>query len=494
VAVARLFDAAEYDAVVEWAESSRATRFRDADAFRYHVGQSYALLGRPEQALPLLEAVAQGHRRAYAQHTTGLIRFSQGRLRDAVATLGAAVETAGSHPDPAIASVLGDRIRLSRGRLFYQLALEGAALREEERRALFSLARAQFAGVVAESPLYAEALRGLGWCALELGEPAQALAAFGSAASLDPVGGHEDLWAQGRVYQRQGYPDEAARVYAEARSAALAEADRLEAGRRAPEPAGAVRRWEAVLGQAKAVRTRSAVLTDEIELVAGALEGRGLRLEAAGRDIERVDEQARALVEELASLAATLTIYLDQIPASKLFRQAERGRLQDLQTRQERLALEIARLEAAFTAFGASRLWPTSSAGLQARTESLWLRLEGAKEWLAGAQLRFLGALKQRVSTREAELVALIEELRSGALALGAPIGGARAGLDRAPLERIAQIEREVTQHKEAAARAAAVSTAGILRLRADAYALDETQALHLWKEGADRSRPEVGR
>jgi tetratricopeptide (TPR) repeat protein len=514
VAVAHLFEAEAFDAVVEWVESSQATRFRDADAFRYHVGQSYALLGRPEQALPLLEAVAAGPMRAYAQHTTGLIRFSQGRLRDAVAALGAAVETAGSHPNPAIASVLRDRIRLSRGRMIYQLALEGGALSDEGRKALFSLARAQFTRVVAESPLYAEALRGIGWCALELGNPAQALAAFGSAASLDPVGGHEDLWAQGRVYQRQGYPDEAARVYAEARSAALAGAEQLESGRHAVASGAEVRRWETVLGQAAAVRSRSTALAEEIELVAGALEGRGLRLEAAGRDVERADEQARAFVAELDSLAATLASYLDRIPASKLFRRAERGRLQDLQTRQERLTLEIARLEAAFTAFGASRLWPISTAGVQARTESLWLRLEGAKERLAGAQLRFLQALKQRVSIREAELVALIEELRSGALALDTPIGRARARLDRAreqlaevrtrfasvtqrrerALERIAEIEREVTQHAEAAARAAAVATARTLRLRADAYALDETQALHLWKEGVDRSRAEDGR
>lgn len=502
LAVTRLFHAGDYAEVVAWADASSADRFQDPHALRYAVGQSRYLLGDTAGARRDLEAVQRGNRKPYALHTLALIHFREGRLRDAVDLLGASVEAAGVQPGGALGAALADRLRLTRGRILYQAAVGLPELAAAERGSLFTLAREQFERVKPGSPEYAGALRGTGWCSAELGDSAKALGAFEAAASLDPKGRHEDLWAQGRVYQRLGFHDEAARLYGEAREAALGEAK--APGRSAPGTvAPGAREWADLGRRAGQVRLRAEESVQTAAEVEAALGARDRLLERAAGILEGGRAAAAARLGELEGLTGRLAQYMDEIPADALFPRAVRPRLQVVSARQEELALQIARTEATFSALGGSEFWDTASPELQSRGRALWGRLGTAGDLLAQAQLDFLEGLKRRVSDREEELGRAIAELRSAAEGLAEPaaelesrLALARAGQERSRarlgtlrtrLEGAAQglrgVEGEAETRRRRAGTAAAAREAERLRLRADAIALDEAQALHLWRE-----------
>jgi chromosome segregation ATPase len=125
------------------------------------------------------------------------------------------------------------------------------------------------------------------------------------------------------------------------------------------------------------------------------------------------------------------------------------------------------------------------------------------------ASLAFLGALQELVSEREAELVRRLKGLRRAVDALGEPLetglgrlaeARARVGTVRERLEalraqakavsvRLEEVERGAALAERASAGEALEKEAAKLRLRADQYALDETQALHLWRATEDRGR-----
>ncbi|MHB8765965.1 MAG: hypothetical protein ACYDA8_16740 [Deferrisomatales bacterium] len=500
-AVGLLFRRGQYGAVTEWYEAARAERFQDGDALRYRVGQSYLATRRGEQARPLLEAVGPGPYRAYARYSLGGLAFEEGRLRDAVDLLGQAVEAAASHPDPRVAAALGDRARVTRARMVYQSASTAEALPGGARQQLFRAAADQFARVKPDSAWYAEALRGVGWCQAELGDGARALAAFESAAAVDPSARHEDLWAQGRVLQRLGHLDEAARTYGLAREAALGAArDAAEGGGRGTDDL----RWDDLAQAAASVGARVAGLAEVEALVAGGIAAGRERVGAATRRLDAVGERARVLGGELASMANHLGEYLDGIPAAALYGAADRGRVEALGLRQRRLGLEIERLHGVFAALEAGALWGEAPPADRARAEALWGRLAAARARLSGEQLALLQTLKERVWVREAELVRAIEAGQGEVAGLAGTVAGARGAVAAADAEwtalaaRLASLEaRRRALHArlatlaeglrgaaaEEAARAAE-ERAARLRLRADAFALDETQALHLWQQG----------
>ncbi|MEW6489365.1 MAG: hypothetical protein AB1578_15795 [Thermodesulfobacteriota bacterium] len=510
LAVTRLFDAGDHAQVVAWADTSLADRFQDPHALRYAVGQSRYLLGDAAGARQDLERVERGGRRPYALHTLALIHFQEGRLRDAVDLLGTAIEAAGVEPGGALGAALADRLRLTRGRVLYQAAVGLPELAAQERGRLFSLAREQFGQVKPGSPEYAGALRGIGWCSAEMGDSARALGAFEAAGALDPRGRHEDLWAQGRVYQRLGFHDEAARFYGEAREAAFGEA-------KAPggdAPGSAVpdaRRWADLGRRAVQVRQRAEGLAVTAAEVEAALGARDHRLERVAGVLGERRAVARARLGELEELAARLAQYMDEVPAHALFPPAARPRLHVVSSRQEELALQIARTEATFSVLGGSELWDGASPALQSRGRALWGRLGAAGDRLAQAQLAFLETLKGRVSEREAELSGAISSLGSATRGLAEPaaelerrLALALAGqeVDRARLaplrtrlddvtRRLRGIEADAETRRRRAGTAAAAREAERLRLRADAIALDEAQALHLWRE--ERAGPRGG-
>ncbi len=507
--VSRLFDRGDFAGVVRWADAAAEARFQDPDALHYFVGQSRLLAGDSHRAAEDLRRVGAGGYRPYALHALAVSGFLEGASRDAVELLGAAEEAAGSVlPDRRLGSALADRIRLSRGRVLYQTAVGAAALEDEDRRAVLSLARAQFRKVKPQSPFHPDALRGEAWCSVELGDSARALAAFEAASSLDPAGRHEDLWGQGRTYQRAGFPDEAARLYGEARAEAVARAAALE-GEPEPPEGWAEPVWGRLRRRAAAVRERLLGVEGVREGVAAACSLREARYRGVEDGVEARRGRAVALTRGLEEMSGRIQDYLDRVSAVQLFPREVRPRLQSALDRQERLGADIVRFQAALAALEGSALWAEAAAASRSKGEDLWARLESFRARLAETQLAFLAALKERVSVREEELNRQISSLLEAVGALDEPLGAAGRELDaaRARLrevrdrlaelavraqtasDRLEEVERGLVLAQGASARREAVQAASRLRLRADEYALDETQALHLWRTRDERGR-----
>ena len=504
LAVQTLFAEGRHGEVVEWAAASRTERFQDVDSLHYRVGQSHLLLGRSEDARQSLERVTSGALLPYALHSRALLELAARRFGPAVDLLGEAIDAAETVPEPAVAAALADALRVARGRVLYQLAANASDLAEGERAGLVELAREQFERVPEISVLYPEALRGVGWCTLENGDSSRSLASFVAAGGMDPAGRSEDLWAQGRVYQRLGYYREAARLYREAaesavETAALAEqAPGFDAG---PVPGAA--RWERRGVAAGALAPGRDDLVARLSALAEASAARDRRLEGAARMIEVRRQRISELQDGLAALTTQLQEFLDQISAAALFPPGERGRVRSLGALQQRLNGDVTRIENALGAISNTVFWTQASPERKARGQALWGRLGRAKELLGDLQLDFLLALKERVSQRETELARQIEELQRGSRELAGPLaaadqarlaavsrseelGGRLAALERRvvalrePLVALRETARARVARAEARARA---ERAEQLLLRADAYALDEAQALHLLQE-----------
>lgn len=494
-----LFAEERHGELAALAREARAERFQDENRLRYRLGQSLFLAADPAAARPQLEKVAAGPFLPYALYTLALIAQGEGRVLDAVETLGKAVDAAATHPDAAVAAALADRIRLTRGRVLYQAAVGLGSLGEADRRRLFDLASAQFERIGKQSPFYPEALRGAGWCALEKGDSPRALAAFESASEIDPERRHEDLWAQGRVYQRLGYPDEAARLYADARKAAEEAASRPFRQERAAPGSG----WGRLFQELGRARERAEAFTPELRAAATSVEDKGGRIASTGEKLDLLGQRTAAARAEVADMGANLEGYLDTIGAPALFPKAERARLDAALARQERLGRELASLETVFERLGNSAAWARAGAAPQKDAESLWRRLTAARTNLSRSEIAFLQGLKGRVSTREEELRRAIEAGRSGVAGLGEALAEARGRIAREGeglgdvrrrveslearraelLAKIEALEDEVRTGREAEERRGWEERRRRLRLKADAYALDETEALHLWEE-----------
>ncbi len=532
---ARRFVAGNYAGVVSLADAAGSARLQDPHALSYFLGQSRWLEGDRAGAAADLARVAAGPYRPYALHALGALHFLEGSPRRAVEHLGAAVEAAAE--DGRRGAALVDRIRLTLGRVLYQSALAQASLAPDDRRALLRLAREEFRTVRAESPFYAEALRGEAWCSVELEDAARALTAFGEASVRDPAGRHEDLWGQGRTYQRAALPDEAARLYGEAHTEAVARAESL-AGRSGPAPPWTDPAWARARRRAQAVRERLLSTQSLAEEVAEACDRREARyrdVEARYRNLEARVETLRervlamaagpahtlvgclrcptarradgiALAEGLEHVRGHIQEYLDRVSSARFLPRRERLRIDTALDHHERLGADIIRLEADLAS-------PALGAGVpeaaRARVDELRARLEEVRVRLLRAAIAFLAAVQELVSERESELVRRLEGLRRAVDALGGPLETALdrlaearslVGTVRERLEallaqaeavsvRLEKVERGAALAERASAGEALDKESAQLRLRADQYALDETQSLHLWRATEDRGR-----
>ncbi len=500
-----LFRRGRYAGVVRAFEASRAERFTDPDALWYRVGESYALLGQPERAEALLSRVRLASPFGpYGAHARALVAFRAGRVPDALRLLEQGIGAALAAGGDGVKGALADRLRITRGQILYQAAVGLQGLGESDRQRLLSVAEAQFGRVDGASPFRPEALEGIGWCARERGDTARALAAFSLALDRSPARAHELAWAQARVYEDAGIPAEAARLYARARELALARAEALEQGRAEPPPPGGEAEALAAVGRgAEGLARRLDGVAATAGAAAVALEVRGARLAAARERIGARSERLGELRRELREMASGLQEHLDRVPAAALFPRGERPRILALLAAQARLESEAERLGSALSALRRFEGWGAAPAGTRRRGEGLEARLQGVQEALALARVAFLEAVKQRVTVRERELAARIREVGGAVSALAGPLEAARRALDReqgrleaarSRLERmrvrlrslgegLESLRRAVALRKEELLRARAAARARDLRLLADRYALDETQALHLLEE-----------
>jgi len=482
--VKREFGRARYDRVIASYEAARPGRLTDPAGLWYRVGQSYRMLGRQQEAAEALARVDGGTFLPYALHTLAQIRFEQDRHAEALDLLAEAIEAA---PPP-----LADRIRLTRGRVLYQVATGLSDLTPQARRRALATARAQFDRVGPDSPWYPEALEGMGWCDLELGAAAAALAAFGLAAERDPGREPLYLWAEGRAYEAAGVPAEAARWYGRARDRARAAAAALEARADRPEVAAV---WRRELDRIRPVARRLDTLDARLEAVSAALVAReGALARRAGR-VDRAEAGLAALGAELGRMSEGVGAYLDTVPLDVLVPRQTRPRVSALSARHRGLDREADRL------YGAAEALEAASPGA---AQGLRDRLLAVRQRLARARAAFLEGLRQRVSARQKELAARIAQEREGLATVASSVEGVREALEEAAARvgRARQALRglrgriEVVRGKIEALRAEAqaqgrratrerlVAEASRWRRRADLYALDETQALHLLREG----------
>ncbi len=484
-------------------------RMMDPDRFHYEVGQSRFLTGDPSGAQAELSRVQAGPLLAYALHSRALLAFRRGRLDEAARLLDDGIRAATGVPDPAVAGALADRLRVTLGRVIYQAAVGLADLGGSRREQLLSLAAGWFGRVRPDSPEYAAAVRGLGWAALELGDGARALGAFEVASGVDPSGRAEDLWAQGRVYQRLGFPAEAAVAYRGARDAALERVRGLGTGRAGVPPGPAVLRWSDRVRSARAWQARLEVVRARWNAVQAAADRWDERLATAAARVRDREAEARGRASELDAMAAGLREYLDRISIAALFPRAERARLGRVAGMNEGVLQDLAEARAVLRGVTAHARWGAATPAQRARVRELRDRVLDQERLLGRARLAFLASLKRRVSEREAELVDRIADVRRGVDGLGEGVARALVSVDgsrsrvRDLRERLGSLgERldaagraldalvlDAGRGRDQAVRQARLAEASDLRLRADAYELDETQALHLLEQGATNPR-----
>ena len=504
------FDRGRYAEVVALSEGSKARSLIDLDAFAYRVGQSYFMQGKHTEAAKWLAKVGDSQWSPYARMTQALILYHGGDIPKAIEKVGEAVDAVPFHPDRELRKMFVDRFRLLRGRMIHQVALSSAGMDPATREKLLKVAVSQLTLIRPESPHYAEALRTLGWCAAEGGDSARALAAFETASGVDPENTHEDQWAAGKVMERLGYFDEAADAYGKARRSALEWADAWElesATLEDRDPVLWATGWGALHDLTATLERRTDALTAEVNLTRGAAAVRARRLDAADGRLGATGRHIENLAQELGRMDKDLYHYLDVIPARALFPKRDRPRIDALMDRRERLLGQIVEIEKALQEVARTRSWTLAGPAMVKRADGLWERAHQAGAHLSGAQLSFLEGVKYRVSVREKELVRLVDARKQENTSLRDPQHDNTVILaeERA---RLAKLNQSIAVLAERAAKAAEAvvkvradlqeglkdagkerlrSLARQLRLKADAYAVDEAQALHLLEQRIER-------
>ncbi len=497
------FGLGRYSDIVEAGKLSVGMRMTDPDSFNYRLGQSYFLLDRYEEARKSLLAVQGVRWKAYARHTLALIAYSDGDAAQAIELMGQSLEGAQAHPDREVRKALLDRLRLVRGMMIHQAALSSQSLDQPRKDKLYKLAISQLSLIKQDSPFYADALRTIGWCAIEMNDSVRALASFDTAMGADPDHAHEDIWASGRVLERLGFFEEAAATYADARSEAKTQADRLEKRSKSqldiPSSMMAIG-WGRVLTRLDSVLAYAAEVRNLVDFARDCANLRVGRLDKAGSDLERLGNEVDKLADELVKMDGDLYRYLDIIPARALFPKKDRPRIDRLLNNQDRLLSEIAKLESALMALEQTRAWDRAADERRQSAESLWNRLHEASYSVANAQLKFLEGLKRRVSVRERELVRLVDARKQENSSLREPIADAKvvlgveyekngdmlaridalSGRLDGAFERINAMKTGVSSAMEGHIKKRLLAEAEEIRLTADSYALDEAQALHL--------------
>lgn len=502
-AVEYAYAAGRWEEALRFAGKHVVETLSGPDAFTYRVGQSAFLLSRYEEAIPRLEKV-RGPFKPYALHSLALIRFSEGDYASAIKTLGEAVEAAKRIEDAGVRDALTDRIRLVAGRIIHQAAVTGRDMDAAKKEKLLRLAVAQLSLIKPASPFYAEAMRTAGWCSVEMNDTVRALASFETASEADPSNAHEDAWASGRLFERLGFYDEASSSYAKAGRLALNRAQSIEASevpfefgeKAARTPLG--RLW-LTLDTLRSARERlEAAISDALK--AAALKSE--RLDRAGKSLENIMARIDSNADELDAMDRELYSYLDSMPPDSLYPRKDRPKIYALLDGKERLGLEIAKTRTGIRSLEKSRSWTNSSEPNRRRVEALWERLDHAARDLNDADLAFLEALKKRVSMREREIADLLAKVRQENQSLNTPRKAATELLarERGALEelfsrtkalkeradaletRISALKSDVLDSLGDNLRRSRAAAAGEARLKADRYALDEAQAMHLLK------------
>lgn len=496
------FTMGRYKYLVGTVGNPGTVKFVDPDSMSYRLGQSLFMIGRKAEARTWLAKVSSHQYKPYALHTLAQISYSEGDLSTAIDTLGKALDLMQYVTDPAIRASLGDRLRLTRGRIIYQAAASNPEMDEERKGKLYKLAISQLSLIKPESPFYAEALRTVGWCSLEVKDTVRALASFETAMGIDPENSHEDVWATGRVFERLGFYDEAAAAYAQAGVSAKERAQKYADLSRQPREltraeiaSGWGRQWEK-LSTVEAALSR---LRQSLALAKQAASDRSARLDSVDRTLKTLIERIEGTTEELDVMTKDLYRYLDAMPPSALFPKKDRARVAALMDGRERAASELRRTRATIMQLERTRAWNNTSDDRRKAVKNLWDRLNSSSLLLARAEMEFLEGIKKRVSVRERELAGLLAEKKTANEELRSPWDAnvkllekerreladvvTRLDLVEGKVNEIGRKLAEVRSNLEAAV-AGAISAdytrkAEAVRRKADQYALDEAQALH---------------
>lgn len=508
-AVEYAYESGRWEMAAGFAGKHGGEKLADPDAFAYRTGQSAFNLGRFEVAKPLLEK-AGGASRPYALHTLALIHFSEGDYASAIKALGEGVEAANKADDQGVKDALTDRLRLVAGRIIHHAAVTGRDMTPAKKEKLLKLAVAQLSLIKQESSFYAEAMRTAGWCAVEMNDTVRALASFDTASVADPQNAHEDAWASGRLFERLGFYDEAAASYAKAGLLATKRAESFDSPgepfrfdlKAASTPVGRLMTLLDTLGQ-----NRDA-LYESVREALSAARLKAERLDRAGKSLESMAARIDSNASELDNLDRELYLYLDSMPPDALYPKSDRQRIGAVLDGKERLTLELAKTRTGIRSLEKSRSWTNTNETNRRRVAQLWERLNRAAHDLNQADLAFLEALKKRVSMREREIAELLAKRREENESLKTPLKAALEILKRerdaletalsgtkilqeraeALEKRIAELKAEILETLAADEKLEREALAGEARLRADGFALDEAQALHLLK------RPGEGR
>ncbi len=500
------FDMGRFEEIVAAVGESPGKKYIEPDAFYYRLGQSYFMLDKHKESKKFLQKVSSGKWRSYARHTLSLIEYADGNPQAAIERIGEALESAQAHPDRGVRKALVDLFRLIRGRIIHQAALGANELSQKKKNKLYKVAISQLSLIKKSSPLFASALRTLGWCAAEMSDSTRALASFELAIDADIDNQHEDLWAMGRVFERLGFFEEAADHYAEASVAATEQAEliRREAQGGLELPRGFwARGWGTVASRLEKVETDAVDLAEVVFMAQNAAYLRAMRLDGVDEDLEKVSRRIGMLTEELVLMDADLYHYLDVIPARALFPKKDRPRIDALLNKQDRLLGNIAKTEQAVLTLQDSRSWEKAPEALLEKVAQLWQRLSDAGREVAKSQLRFLEGLKHRVSVREKELMRLVESRKTENAALGEPLKqnrdilqgerdnlGVLEGKLAVLVERADKLAVKISKLRQTAHDVMTVdyrntlfAKADALKLKADTFVLDEAQALHLFEK-----------
>ncbi|PLX42712.1 MAG: hypothetical protein C0608_01215 [Deltaproteobacteria bacterium] len=506
------FERGNYGAVVELYEKSKGRRFLDPPTLNYRVGECYFMVGIYDKALPLLAKVDSGELESYARYTMAQISLSDGDILGAIEHIDEAIDATKSHPDRVVEKNLSDYLRLARGRIIYKAAVATEDVEIEQREKLLRLAISQLSLIQEETPFYAESLRTIGWCSAEIGDMVRAIASFETAMTKDPENAHEDQWALGKVLERNEFYEEAASSYSEARLTALDWADSWEEqsmALTAPLPEVDIA-WMRALAEniESGVSENASRLNERAALAQKAASLREERLVKISKRIGVLKDWIEALAVELDDMDAGLYKYLDIVQVGALFPKEDRPRIESLIENQDKLLAVIKWTQDAINTLVAMTSWEETPDFVKERAALLWGKIQDANRELAVAQLGYLEGIKKRVTVREKELNRMLAIRRVEHENLKLPydeavvtnadekeklkaLNGKLALLvDRAKKVQgeIDDIKDEVREGMLKASREHLLKRAEALRLRADRFALDEAQALHLMQNELDRS------
>lgn len=503
------FSMGRYEKLVQSVVREPKGRLSDPDGYNYRLGQSLFLSKKNPEAKAVLEKVGGQRWKVYALYTLGQMAFGEGDYGSAIEYFTKSIDAAQQHQELSLRQPLLDLARLTRSRVFYQAAVTGTDMNEERKTKLLKLAVSQMSLIKPESGFYAGALRSIGWCSLEMNDSVRALASFETAETLDPENAHEDIWARGRVLERLGFMEEALDAYREAGDAARKRAESLSAAQVPEADSASSVDLIRISSRLHKLALSAEKLSEALAVAKRAAADRSQRLTAIRAELYKVNDRLEALSAELSAMDKQLYRYLDSMPAAALIPKKERGRVEAIADAREKVLREIEKTQSGIVSLEETRSWQASSEEKKEEVRALWKRLEDKALEMASLERGFLETVKTRVSLRERELAEILNEKRDEAKSLGdlyvsrlEVLKGEESAIKElsakikeldnrgAAIEvAIGTLNDELLHSIRAREKLKVEESAQAVRARADRYALDEAQALHLLKTrgGVDR-------